>query len=201
MNELFDRRVRSDQTEFVIFMAGGTASGKSSCAEVVGADLEKADIIVDGTLSNADLARSQIRLALELGKAVQVMYVFCEVKTALCRAVKRSLKINRTLSLNVFAGSHFHCRETIETLLQQFSDVPDFAIMVVDNRSKPVLIDQSEVRGFLEKMERHSLEKLGTQVYDWFKEFCENYERETGTPIPPNIRDAFLTKGREVSET
>ncbi|MDF1814044.1 MAG: hypothetical protein P1V20_17705 [Verrucomicrobiales bacterium] len=41
MNEMFNRRVKSAETEFVIFMAGGTASGKSSCAEVIGARAPK----------------------------------------------------------------------------------------------------------------------------------------------------------------
>lgn len=201
MNELFDRRVRNEEVRIVNFMSGGTASGKSSSAEPVASELAAADVIVDGTLSNQALAAKQVGLALELEKTIQVNYIHCDVRRALKRAVARAQKINRTLSLNVFAGSHFHCRCTMAYLLRTFGSNIDFSLTVIDNNQFPRRLPLTETEAFLEEYQISDLESLERDVDIWFAEVCDEYERENGNLIPPHIRAAFRTRGREVSKT
>lgn len=201
MNELFDRRARSPLVKKILFMAGGTASGKSSCAEPTESALRDADVIVDGTLSNAGLAKKQISEALSRKKVVRVIYIHCDVRTALRRAVRRALEINRTLSLDVFAGSHFHCRRTILELADTFTADPRFRFTAIDNSGDLREIPSHLAANFVTERKIHDLASLIEKVHIWFNEICDEYEEEHGRPIPNHIRSAFLTRGRNVSNT
>ncbi len=154
--------------------------------------------MVDGTLSNRELAEQQVRVALESGVAVRVSFVYCDVEIALARAVRRALEISRTLSLDVFAGSHYHCRQTMLHLLATFEPVPKFTLNVIDNSEAPTPIDHPlEVAEFLTSIQIESLEKLRQNVHRWFEQACKDYERDTGNAIPGFIKQGFLAKGEK----
>lgn len=201
MNELFERRVRDPEVKDVLFLTGGTASGKSSWVQSAGAMWRDADLVVDGTLSNRSLTESQITSVIRSGKRTRVVFVACDVRIALKRAVLRALQIHRTLSLKVFAGSHFHCRRTMDFVLNEFGASPQFRMTVVENSIDLTPIPQTEISRFIKEGQIPKLETLVKNVETWFQEICEEYESDHGSPIPDHVRQAFLTEGRDVSRT
>ena len=120
MNELFERRVRSQEVTQILFMAGGTAAGKSSCAESLGTILRDADLIVDGTMSNQVLSEKQIGTALFNRQRCRRGIYLLRRGHCLGAGGFEVAQDQSDPQSDVFAGSHFFCRKTMVHLLQKF---------------------------------------------------------------------------------
>ena len=85
----------------VLFMAGGGGAGKSSAEDLLSADMDRANTILDGTLSSYDKAAKNIQLALDNNQSVRIVYVYREPGEAMRNGVlTRAMKRGRTVTID-----------------------------------------------------------------------------------------------------
>ena len=136
---LFEKRMQEMRERpggLVLFMAGGGGSGKSSAETLLDDVFNRANTIVDGTLSGYEKAMRNIQLALDSGQAVMIAYVYREPVDSLVGGVfKRAMdpKNGRTVALDALVKGHAGSNETVLKLQKDFADNPLFDVVAVDN--------------------------------------------------------------------
>jgi hypothetical protein len=109
----------------ILFTSGGAGSGKTTAIEALLADSSNAanyfDILVDGTLSDFNAARSKIRQALALGHSVTIIHVNREFLETVRMVVKRAVQMGRVVALEDIAVTRFRSQEAIFKLQSEFS--------------------------------------------------------------------------------
>ena len=81
------RMADSPDGGLVMFMAGGGGAGKSSAEYLLGAEMDRAGTILDGTLSSYDKAARNVQLALDNNQSVIIAYVYREPVEAMRNGV------------------------------------------------------------------------------------------------------------------
>ena len=136
---LFEKRMQEMRERpggLVLFMAGGGGSGKSSAETLLDDVFNRANTIVDGTLSGYEKAMRNIQLALDSGQAVMIAYVYREPVDSLVGGVfKRAMDPTngRTVVLDALVKGHAGSNETVLKLQKDFADNPLFDVVAVDN--------------------------------------------------------------------
>ena len=133
----FEKRMaNAPDGALVVFMAGGGGAGKSSAEHLLSADMDRANTILDGTLSNYDKAVKNVQLALDNNQSVRIAYVYREPVDALANrkggVLDRAMK-SRTVPLDALAKGHAGSSEVVRKLEETFGSNPDFKIAVIDN--------------------------------------------------------------------
>jgi hypothetical protein len=137
--QLFEKRMQEMRERpggLVLFMAGGGGAGKSSAETLLDDVFNRANTIVDGTLSGYEKAMRNIQLALDSGQAVMIAYVYREPVDSLVGGVfKRAMdpKNGRTVALDALVKGHAGSNETVLKLQKDFADNPLFDVVAVDN--------------------------------------------------------------------
>jgi hypothetical protein len=122
----------------VLFMAGGGGAGKSSAESLLSADMDRANTILDGTLSSYDKAAKNIQLALDNNQSVRIVYVYREPVEAMRNGVlTRAMKRGRTVTIDAVVKGHAGSSEVVRKLQDAFGDNPNFLIKVIDNSRGP----------------------------------------------------------------
>ncbi|CAB4159591.1 Zeta toxin domain containing protein [uncultured Caudovirales phage] len=122
----------------VLFMAGGGGAGKSSAEDLLSADMDRANTILDGTLSSYDKAARNIQLALDNNQSVRIVYVYREPVEAMRNGVlTRAMKRGRTVTIDAVVKGHAGSSEVVRKLQTTFGDNPNFKIKVIDNSRGP----------------------------------------------------------------
>jgi hypothetical protein len=122
----------------VLFMAGGGGAGKSSAEDLLSADMDRANTILDGTLSSYDKAAKNIQLALDNNQSVRIVYVYREPVEAMRNGVlTRAMKRGRTVTIDAVVKGHAGSSEVVRKLQDAFGDNPNFLIKVIDNSRGP----------------------------------------------------------------
>ena len=122
----------------VLFMAGGGGAGKSSAENLLSADMDRANTILDGTLSSYDKAAKNIQLALDNNQSVRIVYVYREPVEAMRNGVlTRAMKRGRTVTIDAVVKGHAGSSEVVRKLQTAFGDNPNFKIKVIDNSRGP----------------------------------------------------------------
>ncbi len=91
----------------ILFTSGGTGVGKSTALEMLRNEADsdqKYDILVDGTLSDYQAARSKIYKALSLGHEVAIVHVHREFAETAKMVIKRAIDMGRAVSLALRAN-------------------------------------------------------------------------------------------------
>jgi hypothetical protein len=177
----------------VVFLGGGSASGKS----VYNYYVEPAPgvLTVDGTLSSYDEVRPQVDRALKLHKHVRIVYVYCPVELAINFALKRAIKMGRTIALEVLAKTHFFSQKTFLRLYRELGTHRDVMFAVLNNTDfETPSIQPPE---FLIEREYDLLDDVFRTVNDTFDNECIAY-RQNGREIPRGVEEAFRKVGRPV---
>lgn len=201
-NELFRRELQSEFVEHVIFMGGGTASGKSSGIRVVESLFDSADLVLDGTLAALPTVRPQVLAAMDRGLVIDIVFIHCPFEIALRRALHRADELGRSLSLDVMAGSHFHSQKSLIALHDEFGGDDQFEAVVIDNSTdsepaQPFAIESGIE--YIRELQYSDLDGLRQKASNLFHEACDEFHEEKGYQLPTTIRDTFLREGREVS--
>ena len=137
--QLFEKRMQEMRERpggLVLFMAGGGGSGKSSAETLLDEVFNRANTILDGTLSGYAKAMRNVQLALDSGQAVMIAYVYREPVDSLVGGVfKRAMdpKNGRTVALDALVKGHAGSNETVLKLQKDFADNPLFDVVAVDN--------------------------------------------------------------------
>lgn len=132
-----ERMANAPDGALVIFMAGGGGAGKSSAEHLLSDAMERANTILDGTLSSYDKASRNVQLALDNNQTVRIAYVYREPLDALASekggVLERAMKRGRPVTLEALVKGHVGSSETVRKLQQAFGDNPNFKIQVIDN--------------------------------------------------------------------
>jgi hypothetical protein len=122
----------------VMFMAGGGGAGKSSAEYLLGAEMDRAGTILDGTLSSYDKAARNVQLALDNNQSVIIAYVYREPVEAMRNGVlTRAMKRGRTVTIDAVVKGHAGSSEVVRRLEETFGNNPNFLIKVIDNSHGP----------------------------------------------------------------
>ena len=143
------RMAQEGEGEIVAFMAGGGGAGKSSAEELLSPILDDASMILDGTLSSYDKAERNVRLALDSGRKVAILYVYRDPVDALKFGVlTRAMTGGRTVPIDALVKGHAGSSTVVRKLQAKFGDDPNFKLHVVDNsrgKNNAVLSDLESI--------------------------------------------------------
>lgn len=132
------RMAKAPDGGLVMFMAGGGGAGKSSAEYLLGAEMDRAGTILDGTLSSYDKAARNIQMALDNNQSVIIAYVYREPVEAMQNGVlTRAMKRGRTVTIDAVVKGHAGSSEVVRRLQETFGNNPDFLIKVIDNSHGP----------------------------------------------------------------
>lgn len=127
----------------VVFTAGGAGSGKTTSIKAlrkVGQVVDEAQIVYDTTLSNEQLSQEQIRMALDAGKSVKIVYVYRDPIQAFDGALKRAMAVGRTVTIKGFLNTHMGALTVMDNVKQSYSQEIEngrVEIYVIDNTLGP----------------------------------------------------------------
>ncbi len=191
-DEIYRREIRGiapRERRRILFTSGGTGAGKSTAliwlAETTGAD-DRANFLVDGTLSDHAAARAKIRRALALGYSVTVLHVHREFREAVRGVVKRAVEDGRAVTLDNIAATHFRSKETLFALVAEFG--ARINVRVVQNANneevRPIsLVEMAELRG-------EPVDQLREMAHTLFADEFASLKVDR-----PEIYEAFLQAG------
>jgi len=132
------RMAESPDGGLVMFMAGGGGAGKSSAEYLLGAEMDRAGTILDGTLSSYDKAARNVQLALDNNQSVIIAYVYREPVEAMRNGVlTRAMKRGRTVTIDAVVKGHAGSSGVVRRLEETFGNNPNFLIKVIDNSHGP----------------------------------------------------------------
>ena len=134
----FEKRMaNAPDGALVVFMAGGGGAGKSSAEHLLSDAMDRANTILDGTLSSYDKAARNVQLALDNNQSVTIAYVYREPLDALANekggVLERAMSRGRPVTLQALVKGHAGASKKVRQLQQKFGDDPRFAIEVIDN--------------------------------------------------------------------
>jgi 2'-5' RNA ligase/flagellar biosynthesis GTPase FlhF len=153
----------------VVFLAGATGVGKTTVRRNAGFApvLAQAQIVVDGPLSQFGTSERRIQAALDAGKAVSILYVHQDPKTAWDGVLERGAGEGRQPSEDYHVKSHVGSLETIDKLAARFADDPRVTIEYAHNPrgGDPVVVQRSDLpQAYNEEDVRASLAAAGPQA-------------------------------------
>jgi len=132
-----ERMANAPDGALVVFMAGGGGAGKSSAEKLLAGDMDRANTILDGTLSSYDKAARNVQLALDNNQTVRIAYVYRDPVDALASrkggVLERAMSRGRTVTLQAVVKGHSGSSEVVRRLQETFGGNPNFKINVIDN--------------------------------------------------------------------
>jgi methylmalonyl-CoA mutase cobalamin-binding domain/chain len=132
---LFKRKLTELPPESLIaFNAGGQGSGKTTAT--LAAEIErKADLVMDGTLQDAERSTLQILNAFLAGHEVQIRFVYCPWEKAVVNILQRAIDgSGRVVPLKRAACGHFQSARTVLNLRETLPLPKEYRwIRVFDN--------------------------------------------------------------------
>lgn len=123
------------ETGFVIFLAGGSGSGKSTVVQSKKFQnaFRDAIVIYDSTFSSYASANIKIQEGLSAGKDVDIYYIHRNAKDAAYSVVERAVRSGRTIPIQEIAKIHWGSQNTIFELCEQYKDSENVTIYLFDN--------------------------------------------------------------------
>ncbi len=135
-DRLFARKLAEEAPvgkNFVLFTAGGNASGKSTITQLAGSS-EAAHVVYDSTLANLDRARQLVQQALASHKPVAIQHVSRPIDEAFRGMLERSRSEGRVVSIRQMLKSQRASANTVQVLQREFAGNPRVKFRFYDNR-------------------------------------------------------------------
>jgi hypothetical protein len=118
----------------VLFTAGGTGAGKSTALnDVLALQQESAQAIYDTNLASLEGSIKKIDQALAAGKQVTVAYVYRGPIKALIGAIKRAIRMGRTVPIDIHVGTHVRSAQTVKELDRHYAANTKVEFALIDN--------------------------------------------------------------------
>ena len=130
------RPVAAGREALVVFTAGGSGAGKSAAVAKLITTAQKADIVFDGTFSDADRAVARVKRALASGRDVEVCFVYRTPANAAASVIKRANENRRTVPLATLVKSHTQSLQTVRQVLRECADAVNqgrLRVTAIDN--------------------------------------------------------------------
>jgi Zeta toxin len=127
----------------VIFLAGGSGSGKSTVvkSEKFQNHFQEAIVVYDSTFSTFSSASTKIQDALNAGKDIDIYYVHRNASNAAYSVVERAVKSGRTVPIQEIAKIHWGAQTTIFMLCDEYRNSENVTIHLFNNRGNPESFD------------------------------------------------------------
>jgi hypothetical protein len=169
--EAFRQRLAEPDRKPVLFTAGGTASGKSTLADV---EVKASFIVFDSSFSNYELSKRRLQEALDSGRNVQVHYIYRDPLEAWRWTKIRAANegAGRTVTPQIHAFTHAHAASTVARLAEEFAGDPRVQFRFYENAE-----GQGLTPGGIE------LARKGN--YTNLRERIDEYERQRGSSASP----------------
>lgn len=124
---------------------------------------QKQSFLLDGTLTNYEIAEKNIKRSLNKGRTVQILYVYQEPKLAWQFVQARERNEGRNIRPEDFARQYFSAREVVNKIKQKFGKElrVDLLIKDYDGSHKVYKAGVDRIDNHVpEKYDRSALEKL-----------------------------------------
>jgi hypothetical protein len=145
----------------VRFMAGGTASGKSTVVEGIAEGPEPPEIVYDTTLNHFPSAAERIDAALESGRPVEVFHVLAYPIAAFDWALDRAMDIGRIVPADYHLMTHRESPRTILKLVEHYAGNDRVTFRFFDNTgTSPKFGSIDALRGLANTGVGEQLQKL-----------------------------------------
>jgi hypothetical protein len=153
IKKLYEQKLKQEPVGYVLFLAGGGGSGKSTVTQGLLAEfLEGAEIVCDGTFARYDSARARVQAALDSGRPVTIAYVHRPFEAAVAGVAARYEMTGRWVPGRVLAMDHAGAQDAIDRLRQAYQGDDRIDFMAFDNSG--------------EKAVEISMERLAELRYD-----------------------------------
>lgn len=139
IKEIFSRRISQPDPnglDMVSFTAGGTGAGKTSALAAVplaSKIVHASQLVYDTNMANFRSAAEKIDLALSHGKQANIIFVAADPVESFKRALRRAMKIGRTVPLEEHAKTHRGSAATIEQLMRHYQGDQRVQFVFLDN--------------------------------------------------------------------
>jgi len=131
-------RAESIESNYVVFLAGGSGSGKGTIKEfyleefaLTGETLPHA--MYDTTLSNYESSQSRIEAALSAGMDVEIRYIHRPIEAAARGIAERQAFTGRSVSNDILAATHYGAQQSLLQLSHDYKDNNRVRLMILDN--------------------------------------------------------------------
>lgn len=139
VKEIYTRKLAEPDPNglnMVTFTAGGTGAGKTGA--IAGTPLaskisQVSQIVYDTNMNTFSSSVSKIDQAIAAGKQVNILWVGRDPIDALKGAIKRAVKIGRTVPLSEHAKTHVGAAATVERLLEHYQGNRNVQFVFLDN--------------------------------------------------------------------
>jgi len=122
----------------VLFTAGGTGAGKSTALnDALAVPQKRAQIIYDSNVSGLESGIKKIDQATAAGKKVMVAYVYRDPIDALRGAIKRAIRMGRTVPIDVHVATHVNSNRVLKELARHYASDGRVGLNVIDNSRGP----------------------------------------------------------------
>ncbi len=170
VKEFFKRELKKpvdpNGLNLVVFTAGGVAAGKSTSLKQFPELIDRANraqVVVDSTLSSMRGANRLIGETLGAGKKLNIFYVHRDpMESFVNGALKRARENGRTLPLDYFLNTHMGAPKVLINVAKRFRGDPRVEITVIDgNRGigNAVIADIKFLERVVQKYNREELRK------------------------------------------
>ena len=176
MKELYAQKLAEPDPNglnMVTFTAGGTGAGKTTALGSVplASEIVRASqVIYDTNMAGTRSAIKKIDLALANGKQVNLMYVGTDPVEAFKRALKRAMRMGRTVPLNEHAKTHIGSARAMEELQAHYAGNDRVQFVFLDNgsagRGDVTIVDPAQSREYLRSLDFDNLEARLKEVLD-----------------------------------
>jgi len=137
INRLLEKRLAANPTGGVVFLAGAGGSGKTTVSgAMMGALVNSAEIIVDGTMSHLGSSVDRIQKAIDTGRPVDIAFIYRPFMDALVNGVVKRFKNpggGRIVPLDVLANDHVDAIETAGVYYGLFRDHSQVKFQAFEN--------------------------------------------------------------------
>ena len=130
------RPVAAGREALVVFTAGGSGAGKSAAVAKLITTAQKADIVFDGTFSDADRSVARVKRALASGRGVEIRFVYRTPANAAESVIKRANETRRTVPMEKLVKSHVQSLQTVKQVLRECADAvkhEKLSVTAIDN--------------------------------------------------------------------
>jgi hypothetical protein len=134
----FERRITSAPRSFVLLLAGGGGSGKSSLVANELADVvEDCETEVDGVMGDLELSVNRMEQILDSGRHVIYVYVWAPFPESYKRVKACESRTGRPVPKEVLARAHVGSQETFSAIHDAYGDLEEVAMYAFDAATVP----------------------------------------------------------------
>jgi hypothetical protein len=166
IKSLYEIKLKPNPNGQVVFLAGGSGSGKSTVSGKLLEDVfDLADIVCDGTFSTYETARDRIQMAINSGRPVQIVYIHRPFEDAVRGVFARYKLTGRWVPADVLAKSHAGAQDTVKRLYGEFQDAESVEFIAIDNTLEPQEISMEQLFGLMYDKIGEGIEATANRLY------------------------------------